>query len=87
MPTPLEIILDPISLTIIGLYAAMMLWEALAPARKLPKMKGWRIKTMASFGIYFMVSSYLPMLWDGWLAEYRLFDLTGLGVAGDRESI
>jgi len=82
MPTPLEIILDPISLTAIGIYVALILWEALAPARELPRMKGWRTKTLASFGVYFMLSSYLPLLWDGWLAEFRLIDLTGIGVTG-----
>jgi len=82
MPTPWEIILDPISLVIIGLYVALMLWEAVAPGRRLPKMPGWKSKTMVSFAAYFMLASYLPLLWDGLLAEYRLFDLTGLGVAG-----
>ena len=82
MPTPLEIILDPVSLVIIGLYATLMLWEALAPGRRLPKMPSWRAKTMVSFAVYFMLASYLPLLWDGLLASHRLIDLTGLGIAG-----
>jgi len=82
MPTPIEIILDPISLGIFGIYLALMCWEALAPGRKLPKMRGWRTRALLAFATYFMLASYLPLLWDGWLAEYRLFDLTGLGVAG-----
>jgi hypothetical protein len=34
MPTPLEIFLDPISLWIIAMYAALMIWEAVFPGRK-----------------------------------------------------
>jgi len=82
MPTPLEILLDPISLGILAMYGALMAWEALAPARELPRMPGWRLRGMASFGVFFYLSTYLPMLWDGYLAEYQLVDLSGLGVAG-----
>jgi len=81
MPTPLEILLDPISLIVIGIYAAFIVWEALAPAKKLPDVPRWRLVGLASFVIYFYLSSYLPLLWDGYLAEYRLVDLTGLGTA------
>src|SRR5262249_61188680 len=40
MPTPIELLLDPISLVIIVLYAAMIVWEAIAPARPLPVVRG-----------------------------------------------
>lgn len=83
MPTPIDILLDPISLGVLALYAAMMLWEALAPARQLPAIRGWRTRALASFAVYFYLSSYLPLLWDDWLAQYQLFDLSSLGtVAG-----
>ena len=36
MPTPLQILLDPISLTVLGLYGVLILLEALFPARPLP---------------------------------------------------
>ena len=36
MPTPLELLLDPISLTVFAVYAALMAWEAIAPTRALP---------------------------------------------------
>jgi sterol desaturase/sphingolipid hydroxylase (fatty acid hydroxylase superfamily) len=80
MPTPLEILLDPISLGVLALYGALMLWEALAPGRKLPKVKGWIPRALGSFAVYFYLSSYLPLFWDGYLAEYQLFDLSGLGI-------
>jgi sterol desaturase/sphingolipid hydroxylase (fatty acid hydroxylase superfamily) len=83
MPTPIEILLDPISLGVLALYAVLMLWEAILPARKLPKIRGWYTRALVSFVVYFFLSSYLPLALDGLLAEYQLFDLSGLGtIAG-----
>lgn len=80
MPTPLEILLDPLSLAILGIYAILIIWEALFPARKLPTVKYWKLKGLLSFFIFFMVASYLPLFTDSFLAQYQLFDLSGLGV-------
>lgn len=82
MPTPLEILLDPISLTILALYGGMMLWETLAPGRRLPHVRGWKLRALASFGVFFYLSSYLPLLWDGYFARFQLLDLGALGVVG-----
>ena len=79
MPTPIEILLDPISLGVLAMYAALMLWETLAPARKLPRVRGWRTRAMSSFAVYFYLSSYLPLLWDEFLASYQLVDLSHIG--------
>lgn len=79
MPTPLEILLDPISLTILGIYALLMLWEAIFPGRSLPEIKYWRFKGLAAFGVFFFLSSYLPIFINPYLEPYRLFDLTSLG--------
>lgn len=82
MPTPIEILLHPVSLAAIGIYAALMIWEALFPARELPKVRFWKIRGLAMFGLFFYMSSYLPMLIDPLLAPFQLFDLTGLGTVG-----
>lgn len=82
MPTPLELLLDPISLSVIAIYAALILWEALAPARPLPAVRGWKVMGLAAFAAYFFISSYLPLLWTEWLAQFQLFDLTSLGTWG-----
>lgn len=79
MPTPLEILLDPISLIVIALYAGLMIWEGVFPARQLPRIKYWKVRGLIFFGIYFYLSSYLPMLWNTYLSAYQLFDLTVLG--------
>ncbi|MBT8061201.1 MAG: sterol desaturase family protein [Xanthomonadales bacterium] len=82
MPTPLEILLDPISLWVLALYASLMLWEAIFPARPLPKIRGWKVRALGSFAVFFFLSSYLPLIWDPVLAGYQLFDLSGWGVVG-----
>jgi sterol desaturase/sphingolipid hydroxylase (fatty acid hydroxylase superfamily) len=82
MPTPIEILLDPISLIVLALYACVITWEWLAPARRLPEVKHWKLKGLLAFTTFFYLSSYLPLLWDEHLYQYQLFDLTHLGTAG-----
>src|SRR5262245_58595772 len=82
MPTPIEILMDPVSLAVIGLYGALIAWEAIAPARPLPAVKAWRVRGLAAFLAYLMVSTYLPLLWSEQVAWCRLFDLTALGTWG-----
>jgi len=82
LPTPMEILLDPVSLAIIAMYAGLMIWEAIAPAKRLPEIKGWKMRGMISFAVFFYLSSYLPMFTDSFLAQYQLLDLSGLGTWG-----
>ena len=80
MPTLFQLLTDPISLIVFGIYGALMLWEALFPARPLPAIKGWKVKGLLAFAVYFLLSSYLPFIWSEQLANFQLFDLSGLGV-------
>ena len=82
MPTPIEILMDPISLIVIAMFALLFLWETILPGHRQEQIRFWRIKGAIAFIIYFYLSSYLPLLWDGWLSQYQLFDLTGLGTLG-----
>lgn len=79
LPTPLEILLDPISLVALAIYATLMIWEALFPARELPKIKNWKVRGLLSFAVFFYLSSYLPIIWDGTISKYQIFDLSILG--------
>ncbi len=80
LPTPLEILMDPLSLWVLGMYAILILWEAIFPARKLPKVKFWKLKGLTFFFAFFFVASYLPIITDPFLAKFQLLDLTHLGV-------
>lgn len=82
MPTPLQILLDPVSLSVFALYGALVLWEAFAPARALPRVPGWRTRGLVAFFVYFFLSSYLPLLWADALAGHALLDLGGMGAWG-----
>ena len=79
MPTPIEILLDPVSLIILAMYGLLMAWEAIAPGRHLPTVKFSKIRGLLAFTFYFYLASYLPLLWDTYLASFQLIDLTGLG--------
>ena len=81
MPTPLEIVLDPVSLGIIGMYVLLMVWEAFFPARRLPPIPFWKIKGVISFFLFFYLSSYLPILYSQWLPSAQLIDLSQTHVA------
>ncbi|OGT70810.1 MAG: fatty acid hydroxylase [Gammaproteobacteria bacterium RIFCSPLOWO2_02_FULL_57_10] len=81
MPSPLELIFNPVSYIVFAIYATLMLWEFLFPARVLPQIKWWRTRGMLSFICYFFLSSYLPLWWDGKLAALQLFNLAGVNLA------
>lgn len=80
LPSPLELLLDPLSLYVLGSYAFLILWEEIFPARKLPKVKFWRLKGLLFFFSFFFVASYLPIFIDPFLAKFQLFNLIHLGV-------
>jgi sterol desaturase/sphingolipid hydroxylase (fatty acid hydroxylase superfamily) len=80
LPTPIEILLDPLSLIILGVYLLLILWEAIFPARQLPKVKFWKLRGLIFFTIFFFVASYLPLLTDPYLVQIQLLDLSHLGI-------
>lgn len=80
MPTPLDILWSPAALVTIGLFAGLMLWEAITPSRELPIVRGWRLKGITALVVYLLIAGYLPLVWDAHLARFQLVDLTGLPV-------
>jgi sterol desaturase/sphingolipid hydroxylase (fatty acid hydroxylase superfamily) len=82
MPNLIDVLLDPASLIVFVLFVALMLWEALRPARRLPRVKGWRALGLLGFVIFFLLSAYLPYAWGDLIDALRVADLSGLGTAG-----
>ena len=78
MPSLYELLVDPATLVVVGLFAGLALWETAAPARALPRVPGWRAKGIAAFSVYFLLSAYVPYLWIEQFAAWQLFDLGGL---------
>ncbi len=56
MPSPIELLLDPISLVIFAMFGGLMLWEAILPARELPRIRFWKTKGVVTFAIFFFLS-------------------------------
>jgi len=81
MPTPFQILADPVSLVIMAMYLALMVWEAFFPARRLPPIPFWRSKGIVAFFFFFFLSTYLPLFYAHWLPSTQLFDLTNMNVA------
>jgi len=78
MPTPFEILIDPVSIIVLVIFGMMLLMEAIFPGRKLPKVMGWYPRAFAVFITYFYLSTYLPLFWDKHLSDYQLFNLESL---------
>ncbi|WP_350286777.1 sterol desaturase family protein [uncultured Croceitalea sp.] len=80
LPSPLAILLDPISLIVYLIFGGLFLWETFFPARALPKVKFWKLKGLLFFLAYVLLTTYIPLLWDGFLAPYQLLDLSLLAL-------
>jgi len=80
MPTPLEILLDPVSLYILAMYLMLIVWEAVFPARQLPYIAFWKLKGILFFFMFFFLSSYLPLMYEKWLPTSQLIDLSHWGL-------
>lgn len=76
MPSPIQILLDPITLTMLAMFAALALAEYFWPGRALPATRGWKTRALVVFAGYLMLSSYLPLLWSDALAPLQVFDLS-----------
>lgn len=78
MPTPYDVIFNPLSYTFFAIYAGLILLEFLFPARTLPKSPFWVVRGLTAFVIYFFIASYLPLFTDAWLSQFRIIDATAL---------
>lgn len=80
-PTPLELLLDPVSLIVITMYILLYAWESLFPRNKnLPAIKYATLRGIAGFFVFFYLSSYLPLLTDGYLSQFQMINLSSLPV-------
>lgn len=79
MPTPLQILADPVSLAFFALYLGLLLWEAVRPARVLPRVAGWYAKGALATVAYFFISSYLPLWLSPYLGPLQIVNLSALG--------
>lgn len=72
----------PLTLLVLGLFAALALAETLRPGRRFPTVRSWRLRGVLFLLGAIALSSFVPLHWDGWFAEHRLIDASGLGHVG-----
>ncbi len=78
MPTPIEILMDPISLGLLVIYFSLIVIEAIGAPKKQKHIKGWIPKALCVFVLYFFLSTYLPLIWDKYLIQYQVFNLESM---------
>jgi sterol desaturase/sphingolipid hydroxylase (fatty acid hydroxylase superfamily) len=67
---------------VFGAFALLLAADAVRPARRWPAIRLWRISGLVAFVSSYLVAGMVPVLADGWLAQYQLIDASGLGIAG-----
>ncbi len=67
--------LDPLAI-VAYMYVGLWIWESVAPAKQLPKIKYWKLRGVAFFIFNFVLASLVPLLVDHHLAHFQLVDFT-----------
>ncbi len=80
LPNPIDILIDPVTLIVYIIFGALFIWEQLFPARELPKIKYWKTRGLLFFAVFVLLTTYFPLLWDGFFAAYQLMDLSTLSL-------
>ncbi len=78
LPNPIDILLDPISIIVYSIFGGLFIWEQIFPARDLPKIKFWKIRGLLFFIVFLLLTTYFPLLWDGFFSSFQLMDLSSL---------
>jgi len=64
-------LIDWVFISIFGVFCAL---DFVVHPRVFPEMKFWRLRGIAFFAVYFALSGYAPLLWDGLLGEHTVFN-------------
>ena len=62
---------------ILSFYTLFTLLDTISPARCQTQIALWRTRGVAGFIAYYVVAFYAPVMWDGFLSDHTLADLTG----------
>lgn len=72
-----ELFTHPVAI-ILYMYIGLWIWETAFPARQLPYIKYWKLKGILLFIFNFLLSTFLPLAIDTYLAPFQLFNLAGI---------
>lgn len=70
-----EVLFNPLAV-LLYMYLGLWIWETVAPAKPLPKMKYWKLRGIVFFLFNFTLASILPLVVDRHLTKFQLLDLT-----------
>lgn len=70
---------DLIAVGVLGTFGSFVILERWSPARRFPRVAWWWLKGPVFFALLLVLSTFAAQLWDGWLAQHRLFDGSRLG--------
>jgi sterol desaturase/sphingolipid hydroxylase (fatty acid hydroxylase superfamily) len=73
--------LESLSLfVVLGTYLGLAILDWVRPARRFERVPYWRLKGAFFFLLYLVITTAMPFVWDAFLAEHRVLDLTELGL-------
>jgi sterol desaturase/sphingolipid hydroxylase (fatty acid hydroxylase superfamily) len=75
-------IVDLVPVIILVLFVVGLVVERVAPARKLPTVRGWYLRAAVSFVATMAINAMLPMLFASWMTKHAPIRLTVLGTWG-----
>lgn len=73
-------LLNPVAYAIAGMFAVFALIDLVYRARRFVSADHWPLRGVLAFGLYLAVAFYSPLLWDAWLADHSLLDMSALPV-------
>ncbi|MFN3668095.1 MAG: sterol desaturase family protein [Brevundimonas sp.] len=68
--------INVITVSIVAMFGGFILLDTVWRPRDYPSTPGWRVKGVLAFLVYMVVALFAPLVWDAFLAEHRLIDLT-----------
>lgn len=68
--------INVVTVSVLAIFAGFILLDTVWRPRDYPSTPGWRIKGLLAFAAYMAVALSAPLVWDAFLAEHRLIDLT-----------
>lgn len=82
MSTFVALLTHPMTLLAFALLGGFALLEALRPARRLPSVRGWRLKGALSLLVASLISGFVPFAVGSALHDHRVLDGARLGDVG-----
>ncbi|HYC97798.1 sterol desaturase family protein [Brevundimonas sp.] len=68
--------INVVTVSILAMFVGFILLDTFWRPRRYPSSPWWRLRGVGAFMVYMTIALFAPLLWDAFLAEHRLLDLT-----------